>query len=52
MGACGQAVLAHSFLLKQSQYAPVAVAAQIITLLALSEKLFDSIPIGIFNRSW
>jgi F-type H+/Na+-transporting ATPase subunit alpha len=31
--------------LKQAQYSPVSVAAQIITLLALSEKLFDSIPL-------
>src|SRR5690606_7358982 len=32
--------------LKQGQYSPVAVAAQIITLLALSERLFDPIPIA------
>jgi F-type H+/Na+-transporting ATPase subunit alpha len=31
--------------LKQAQYSPVAVAAQIITLLALSEKLFDPISV-------
>jgi F-type H+-transporting ATPase subunit alpha len=32
--------------LKQAQYSPVSVAAQIITLLALSEKLFDSISLA------